>query len=486
MTSFPSSVIVAVKNLEAKKALKLRDLAAREDIKDTSSLVTAYNSSNDLEERKLFRYWLNCYVDCFQPKIPNLNEEDIEYIAALGEIEIRSKADQDMVMNLLMKMAQYVIAGSFFTKGSISALEHILSVTKRKILNETTSYLEDLLKVLQEKLSQEQEFSRKNYRIFGSVIFLLHCTIVKLNEVKLATNETTEEVKATMKHIKKKQNYFPVYFYSKQVQISVEEFAKNKTFSNTLVEAARFCFYLAVDLLFITQDVLAIKSANLDIDAFVAGGKRLGHCADTLAKYIKEMLKGNRKWDQELEKIRTTAANANENNSLQPLRELDAEINNQNSGLFSRNKKKIWEYLLIMTLNSLTAKGFDEAKRELLNRGQLNAQRRNGHDPDMFEALLDTLYTIHQMQQDKEIAEILERMCCNENEKLKSKIEGWLDGESINDKLRDREERKGADTLFEKIKGMLGLELTFSDVNRNIENLKTFYAEDEEFIEVRH
>lgn len=135
-----------VKKLESRNHFILMNLAASEEIKDTRTLVDAYNNSGDSMKRKLLRHWLQCYINYCHPEVMNPSEVNylIEEIEALCAIQ-----DEIMAQSLLKKLSEPVLLESFFTKDSIKTLEHVLNASKRNVLRQTYDVLQRLLKTLQ-------------------------------------------------------------------------------------------------------------------------------------------------------------------------------------------------------------------------------------------------------------------------------------------------------------------------------------------------
>lgn len=485
---FDGSFII-VNSLEREEALKLRGIAAREDIEDTRSLVTAYNEARDNDERKLFRCWLRVCIDYAYLKFESFDDDMIEYCAALAEINVRCIEDAKLIRSLLTKLCNSVISCQLLNKSSIAALEHVLSIAKGEVLNDTADYLLKLREVFQNKLEAQEEFSRRSYGTLGAVIFALHRTVVKLNEVgkKLLTRQGNEKVASTMKHVERNQAYFPFYFHSRQVRLSIKEFEKTQEF-NALIELGRSGCYLAAGLLYIAQGVVALKTINLDVDAF-------RNAAGFMKKWADGINGRNLKWDQQLKEIHKAALEGLDGNTLEPIKELYRKKKEKRKRL-QKKEEKMLEFGLIVELNFIaisreTKQLRNEAQNWLLDHALYYSSQGRNQDPDIFEALLDSLYNMHRTSSDREkTTDALRVLASSTSPKLKAKVDAWKGEESLHEKLNaltseSESEKSKTDTFFDTIREVMGLNLTYDKIQINLKCLKEHYK-CKTFLKVSH
>lgn len=467
-----------IKTLNMEDVVNLRRLASRSDIQCTKDLVMAYNHEEDANCRKLIRHWLENYLQWFSmTEDAHLSVEDISSVSEI--VNLQNGGDQmsypeevHLKTQLFSSICDRVVRCKLSQSHFIEALDHILHSLDAKVYENKTQELQRVANALCTKLQEARlgPLTKQTFSTLVTLLFALHSTLVLL--CKLDTDQSHSKLFQDFRNqinvLKISNDYFPLVVYLELVKESLQNLFNSRS-QDHLVGIARFLFYNSRETLYGRACLVEVTLVDLDQSMSVS--------------HTESVSEG---WRDGLLKIFQAYKLSIDEQNLQPF--VNAfERPSYHSGSWSifdshSMLRFLWIlHLHILATNCSQSNLKNEAIQLLLDEGKRAIETSNSEDPDIFEALLDSLHAIHKIPNNRgNISEVLRRMISTEDANLVMKAKMWADGQTLDEKLislPSEQEVIKTDGLFGAIKQMMGILLTSRDRNDHLTSLRKRYKQ---------
>ena len=202
----------------------LRAAAKKHNIDSTESLVAAYNSTTDEDERAVLLGWLRKYherrADCLTPKAV------VEY-AALANVAPRSASEKDVVKDLIYDLSSCICEGDFLAPSFAAALHRALVLVDPSALDAVEQLVVVAMKLLG-SLSPRPKLTRKTFAKHEATFLALHQAFFLLREANqaLIDEEEKQELRRTVAQKERTMRlsckHYPVSFHFKALRQAAE------------------------------------------------------------------------------------------------------------------------------------------------------------------------------------------------------------------------------------------------------------------------
>lgn len=163
----------------------LREIGARNDIFNTTSLVSAFNNTpSESPDREPLRRWLTTYVELFAKQSDAFTEAEIEAYSQLAHIKCLSKEDLHLVHVFFENLCKR-IHNPLYLSTVMTAIDHALYNIDSNVFQESSvTKLQDLANDLLSKISPRvASYTRYAYKTHRATLLALYQTLMKLHEV---------------------------------------------------------------------------------------------------------------------------------------------------------------------------------------------------------------------------------------------------------------------------------------------------------------
>ena len=433
--------VVEATSVEERHAPKLLlSVAKKYNIVGTKSLVAAYNSTADEDERAVLLGWLRKYnerrAECLGPNVV------LEY-SELSKVAFQSAHDDGISGNVFRALCSSICEGKAlepdFAIAVHNALVHIDPAAYGGV-----SELVELAKKLLASLSPRPKLARKNFVWHENTFRALRQTFLLL--MKSNQNEINEKEKQELRRsiaTKEKElelscEYYPVRFQFKAFRQAVERLELKDAPSHP-TQALRCVAYGLYAFFHVFHCVGNLARGDVD-PAAVQDAYRQGQA------FIIDMGVPKREWFDSFHSLVEARTEASQD-------EMKLELFESRYGIAMENQRKmkkgedlkalrfgiVGELGLLAnegssedTRESATTKLVDLATHRFVDEGWID-------DADVLIALLDVLHGLHKTGQCGEDAtgalKVLHHSC---ESFAKEALTEWLGGNTMEDKLRAR------------------------------------------------
>ena len=461
----------------------LRAVAKKRNIVSTKSLVTAYNTTTDANERAVLRDWLRKYGErrneCLKPKAV------LEY-AELAKVANVSEQDAEGLKELIRGLGSQVLPGEFLDEEYAKALLSALTWVDAGV-HDDIAQLTDLAFDLLRSLSSRPRLTEQNFHKYEATflcinqVFILLQSIGRGHLLEQEKKEFRQVIVQKREEMERSIAYYPVAFHFELIQQAVERLEIEDAPSR-LTKTKRY----AASGLYGGMHVLHFlrKLAGGDVDpASMEDAYRRGRAAIANAGVWE------REWYDILQLL--TAARLGtlkEENKCELLAlAYDAAMEGQRKTT-TVNHQKALRFGIVQEMRLLTSDrdssydGRKMATDKLIEMATDQGISENWiHDADILTAILDALHLVYLTGEEKqETAETLHKIQQSCDERAIGTLTVWLDGNTIEEKLQmQRQKHTGNEhgDLFAATGAAVGY-LHPSTIRSNVEDLKRTYLHD--------
>lgn len=452
----------------------LRKLRAVYEIKSTKSLVHAFNVSPHEEERTLLRRWIENYMMCFTERKNEPFCED-DFSSFLELFNLRRETCQSVLRQLAECIVILALTNSPLKNSHIlEALDYAMNIVASKHFKRRESDISNLGASLCSILDsyEKETFTRETFRPRLSMIFALYSTAAVLFQLQGKWNQKLYDSLIAVVQKIENSGYYPFVYHGRVIGKGLRNLGDSGSPGHLFI-ICKYLFYESDEKEIDRSFLLDMEPNNIKLKSWtpslrIINSKRFNQ-PDDAARISNALFEAYKE--------------SKETESFYPFK---IEFQKHWSKGEKRKSTELKEirYLSFLLLYVLAEKCGDSALKGdaievLLQKAKEMMQPDMWRDPDIFEALLEALYGIHQSMHDPEISQTLKRMIDSDDEKLRAKANAWRKGISIDDlsfqsKFEPIEE--SSDRLFDKISKMIGLTSTNPAlVSSLMEDLKKQY-----------
>lgn len=257
-------------DLSVVESRKLRELGTRRDITNTVTLVRAFNRARDPAERKAFRYWLSAYSHYLYNKYNAITDDCSQFLYALFDMSCQQIEDSIVLKRLFFSIRKRVVLEVECPPNLMKSLDYALNKIDASVVEGRWDILQSLIDDLLAKLSRAS-FTRTTYEALGASFFALYQTVILLQKgPHVLTASKCQEIKSRLKQIEATQEYYPIAYYARLIEIGINKLSKDSPLS-FVVGAGHRAFYMTLGTLYFTQGITAAAHLNFDVAAFQSG-----------------------------------------------------------------------------------------------------------------------------------------------------------------------------------------------------------------------
>ena len=434
---------------------------------DTRSLVDALNARGHWTTESGVHDWFQYCVRWFsEQSSQTITLSHIKEYALLGKMKTECLLSRELWKDwfqILCEKAQDCAA----EKELIQCIDETLQSTNIETVEEP----DGLLRLAECFLSRLDKGSastvtRENYRIHCLTLFTVYQTFVIIRRRAPGCLDFDDEegiywrFKGLLKSISDDRAYYPYRYQAKLIRQSLGSMQIAGTDASIMDGCHRF-FFGGYGTVAAIRDVNVIRDIDFDFDACRAA---LKNAMSAMTVEQSSDMEHAPWYDSLLEIYKTSLRCIRDPKSFAAF-ETCCRHNGEKAAVMQTEDRKAFRFGLVDHLRMLSLHGptstiQSEALRMLVSLGKRCRSERSGwegwaEDAEIFEALLDALYTLYLEAEAEEavvIAGALERMTAiGARIELRKKIDAWLDGNSLEDRLQNRplmEPSPVSDTLF--------------------------------------
>ena len=445
-TGTPASGIVRRPTVEATSAEERYDpkllftVAKKYNIDNTKTLVAAYNSTADENERAVLLGWLRKYNDrsteCLGPKAV------LEY-SELSKVTFRSTHDDGISGNVFRTLCLSICEGKTLEPNVAVALCNALVHIDPAAYGGVPELVELAMKLLG-SLSPRPKLARTNFarhedtfRALLQTFFLL----IKSNQNEINEKDKQElrrSIAAKEKELELSCEYYPVNFHFKALRQAVERL-EIKDVPSHPVQALRYVVYGLCAFIHVFHCIGNLARGDVD-PGVVRDAYR-----QCLA-FVVDMGVPKREWFVSFQNLMEARIEASKDDMKLQLFESRYGIVLENQRKMKKGEDlKALRFGIVRELGILANEGPSENARKNATTKLVNLATRHFvdegwiDDADVLIALLDTLHELHKTGQCGEdttgALKVLHHLC---ESLAKEALTEWLGGNSLEDKLRAR------------------------------------------------
>ena len=461
----------------------LRAVAKKYNVDSTKSLVAAYNTATDKEERGVLIRWVRQYIG---QKDEYTTPDSVLEFAELAKIIPRTAKDKDLLRKMVYMFRPHLNQGEFLEENATKALLYVLTWVDLTVYDDSAQLIA-LVKKLLLSLSSEPRLTKRNFATREANFLCIHQVFFILQSIDPA-NLLEEEKKMLRRQIAEKKEElelsmlcYPVSFQFELIRQAVERLEIEDAPSR-LTQARR----LAASGLHGAMHVFHLlrQLAGGDINpTSIEDAYRRGRAAIANAGVLE------REWYDVLQILTAARIRVMKEEKKCELLALayDAAMEGQRKTTRENDQKAlrfgiVQEMALLASDRDSRQDSREEATTKLIELATNQAISENWiHDVDILTEILDVLHVIYSIsEQNREILEAIRKIQQSCDEHGKGTLTVWLDGNTMEEKLRiqRREDTNNeyAD-LFAKTGATVGY-LHPSTIRFNIEDLKKTYLHD--------
>ena len=460
----------------------LRAVAKKYKIDSMKTLVAAYNSTTDENERAVLLGWLRKYnersAECLVSKVV------FEY-SELSKVTFCSTNDDGILGNVFRTLCSCICKEKAlepnFAISLCSALVHI----------DPAAYggapeLVALAMKLLASISPRPKLARKNFARHEATFLALHQTFFLL--MNSNQNEINEKEKQELRRtIASKEEemelsceYYPVNFHFTALRQAAEHLKHKDTTSR----AAQMKQYLICGLcgfVYVFHFLRNLAKCDIDPEA-IQDAYRRGRVA------IDNMGVAKRPWFDLFRSLmgKRLELSKDETKLGLFLSEFDAAMELQQKMIKEKNLKAL-RFSIIQEMRLAAKQSANETVRKEITTKLLMLSARRAifeewfEDADIFTAFLDTLHEIHRISDDnQETTEAFLQMRQSCEGRAGSTLTAWLDGDAMENKLQMRHQQEAyaeRHKVFVKIARDVGY-IPLNKIRSNVKDLKDKYKHD--------
>eukprot|EP00210_Caulerpa_lentillifera_P002924 g2791.t1 len=472
-------------DIEQTMSRRLRDLAAREDMQCTSSLVKAYNDAKTKEELQVLFTWIEHYVKVVSQSAPeSFPSEQLYEFAELGRLRKNDDRTMDIVCRVFWCLRKHIKTREGCPISVVLALERFFSNVCATYLKQEASNVASLVIDLLGKIDPNKNLlNRATYVAHTTYLFALERALIVLKGIdgEIQGTSSVDYFRNTLEEkldaVITQQDYFPIAYQAELVKQNIKMlFTKNKR--SFLDDTGRFVFLFLCRGLHACQGLGKIMKTKFDFDA--------------ISNEIKEVGSATSEWSS----IGIPAIYKISMAGFEAIAEDDFEIFKncfENFGSWIRKWKTLHKsltikYALIMHLafffSEKASKTIQEQAIDLLQNLLLDERRsRWRSDPVLFDGVFEVITSIA-VQYPCHYATcnvIFNQMHSNATELEINAITNFLGTQTFEEKVRGLQmprNNENYSSLFHIVKDQAGIAQSFSMCERNRELLIENYKDD--------
>lgn len=466
---------------EIKEKTALRALYCENyDLEGTESLVKLFNRTQCAIRRRVLRQWLFTYIDLFSGENVDLIDDDIRAYSYLAEVKSRNDKDIELLARFFFSICRRMTFDNYCGSSMLAALDYGLNALDAQVFEDKSADLYSLSKALLEKLkTAAMTLSRHVLELHVITIFGLHKVYAWLHEMApgLTASNIHKEYLERLKGVEDETHYYPYFFYCRLIKLGIKSLPYDH-FMAPLITTTRILFYAFCDGGYLSQDRGSIAVLTFNISAIESQYR-------TLKKARKSKVKHD-KWVLKLAKLYKSLKETVEHEEFDFFHGCYCELKAGKFKVGRKRSTKIVHFAMIFVLRYLAIRGptssvQTSALNELLRLAELPSADNWVRDLDLFEALLDALYSVHKRgNHGMRAVTMLRRLETVRFPLLQWKFLRWTDqsGSNIWTSAENRT-RALKDQLFKNSKQMMGLNFTHEDVRAKYEELRETYQKDD-------
>ena len=417
----------------------LRTVVEKNDIDDTKSLVATYNMTTNEDERAVLLGWLRKYherrEDC-------LTQKSVLEYAELVNITPRSKSEEDILKNLICDLCSRISELNFLPPNFATALYKALVHVDPLVCG--VAQLVDVARKLLSSLSATPNITRENFSVHRGTFLALRQSFFLLNAVN--QNEIKKKEKRELRRsIAEKErtmefscNYYPVAFHFQVLRRAVERL-KEDTTTRRVPQTEQYAISETCGFEHVFHLLRNLARCNVDPTALGASYEENRGPVVEMSNMSKKPL-----FDSLWNLMAARLEAAKEETNLDLFESVcNATIENQQKTENGEDLKTL-RFGIIEELGMLAIEGSSESTRRettiMLSNLAVQQAITEGwiDDDDILIALLDVIHEVHKNglcnEETEEALTALHRYCEGSTRDV---MTVWLDGKSIEDKLRD-------------------------------------------------
>eukprot|EP00210_Caulerpa_lentillifera_P002828 g2702.t1 len=471
--------------MERTLSQKLREFAAKEQIKCTHSLVQAYNDAIEEEDCLALFTWIEQYLKEVSPSPPEtFSSQQLYEFTQLSRLRRDDACTIDMVNRVFCYFRKYIKPGESCPLGLILALEAFLATVSATYLkqeaNNVATLAQDLLIMID---PSKTPLNRAMYVAHTSYLLTLEkaLTILKDIDGDLGNERTVDYFKSTVKQrldsIIMAQKYFPIAYQAELVKQNIKMlFTRN--IRSFLDDIGRFVFVFLCKGLHACQSLKRMMEVRFDLDAILDGIKEEGQAvSDWHSPGIPNIYK-----------ISLAASEALSKDDFNIFKICFENFGSWRRKWKTRYKSLMIKYTLIMHLSFFFGKNTSETIKEHALDLLRSLAMDEGHsrwrcDPVLYEGIVIVVTSIAVQCSCLEAAcfTILNQALSNANEVQSKVITDFLGGQTFEEKVHNQQTPHTKDTehtMFHIIRGRAGIHQSYSICVRNRQLLIENYIND--------
>eukprot|EP00210_Caulerpa_lentillifera_P002897 g2767.t1 len=472
-------------DIEQKMSRRLRDLAAREDMQCTSSLVKAYNDAKTEEEFQVLSTWIEHYVKVVSQSAPeSFPSEQLYEFAELGRLRKNDDRTTDIVCRAFSCLRKHIKPRESCLIGVVLALERFLSNVCATYLKQEASNVASLVIDLLGKIDPNKNLlNRATYVAHTTYLFTLERALIVLKGIdgeiqgKSSVDYFRNTLEEKLDAVITQQHYFPIAYQAELVKQNIKMLLTKRKRS-FLDDIGRFVFLFLCRGLHACQGLGKIMKIKFDFDA--------------ISNEIKEVGSAALVWRSigvsEIYKISMAGFEALAEDDFNIFKNCFEDFGSWIRKWKTLHKNLMIKYALIMHLafffSENASKTTQEQAMDLLQNLLLDERRsRWRSDPVLFDGFLEVITSIA-VQYPCHYAmcnDIFDQMQSSGTEEQIKAITNSLGIQTFVEKVRGRQMHASNETrqlLFHIVKAHVGINQSFSMCVRNREILIENYKDD--------
>ena len=259
----------------------MRELATREDVNSTSSLVKAYNQAESEEESKSLHQWLQRYSPYLDPGFARHAEGGIfNEMSYLAGIKPRCEEDNELIRKTIRFLGQQITDISLDQCKTVGAFAAALDVVDESVFNGDPALLLKLSNVLLGELDITQTaFIGAASNTHNMILFALYQTLLLVQSIAEPVAHGRQKqlwfqtVKTKLKNIADCQSHFPFFFQVKIVEQCLARLVMDSAVD--LRDVPRRMMPILSGFCDIYSSVRKALTADIDLDRFMKGYKKI-------------------------------------------------------------------------------------------------------------------------------------------------------------------------------------------------------------------
>ena len=423
----------------------LRAVVVKYSIDSTKSLVTAYNNTDDEDERAVLLGWLCKYGK--RSEVCLTSKSVLEY-SELANIAPRSQHDKDILKSVVDALSSCLCQREFLKPDFAVALCRALVRVHSSAYGCVADIVELAMRLL-DSLSPRPTLERGNFARYEATFLALYQTfsvLSRINRKNIYEKEKQDlrrSIAAKEKEMEISCKYYPVDFHFKALRQAVERL-ESKDVPSHPAQAMRCVAYGLVAFFHVFHCLANLVRCDVDPVA-VRDAYRQGR------DFIVDVGVPKREWFDAFQSLMEARIEASKDETKLALFESRYGIAMENQRTMKKGEDlKALRFGIIRELGILANEGPSENTRtnatmklvdlatdRFVDEGWID-------DADVLIALLDILHELHGIGQCGEDAtaalKSLHHSC---ESSAKEALTEWLGGSSIEDRLRARSPQRG-------------------------------------------